>query len=70
MTWRPSSVVRRASSVSRARFVTAEGLDLKLGTYDPSHENSFQTKFRSDSILGLATRGLNVKSEKVQLLLN
>ena len=62
--------VRRASSVSRACFATAEGLDLKLGTYDPFQENSYQTKFRSELILGLATRGPNAKSEKVQLPLN
>ena len=64
---RPSS---SSSSVSRARFVTAEGLELKLGTHDPLGKNSYHTKFRSDLIPGLATRGQKAKSQKVELHLN
>jgi hypothetical protein len=41
-------------SVSRACFVTAGAIDLKLCTYVPPGEMSVQTIFRSDLILGLA----------------
>jgi hypothetical protein len=56
ITWRPSSV-------SKARFVTA--IDLKLCTYVPLGEMTGQAKFRSDLILGLATRGPKLKTHKV-----
>jgi hypothetical protein len=39
------------SSVSRARFVTAGAIDLKLCTYVPVGEMTLQTNFRSDQIL-------------------
>jgi hypothetical protein len=40
-------------TISRARLITAKAIYLKLCTYVPQG----QTKFRSDLILGLATRG-------------
>ena len=50
--YRVASVVRRrrrlSSSVSRARFVTAEPPDLKLCTCIPLGPNSSQTKIQSD----------------------
>jgi hypothetical protein len=45
------------SFVSTARFITAGPIDLKLFRYVPLGEMSVQTKFWSDLILGLATRG-------------
>jgi hypothetical protein len=66
MTCCPSSSL---SSVSRARFVTAGAIDLKLWTYVPLGEMSVQTKFRSDLILGFATRGPKPKRQKVLLLM-
>jgi hypothetical protein len=53
------------SSVSRARFLTAGAIDLKLCTYVTLGEMSVQTKFRSDLILSLATRGPKPKTQKV-----
>jgi hypothetical protein len=53
------------SSVSRAHFVTAGAIDLKLCTYVPLGEITVQTKFWSDLILGLATRGPKPKTQKV-----
>jgi hypothetical protein len=40
-----------------ARFVTARAIDLKLCTYVPLGHMTYQTKFQSDLILALATRG-------------
>jgi hypothetical protein len=48
-----------------ARFVTAGAIDLKLCAYVPVGEISVQTKFRSDLILGLATRGPKPKTQQV-----
>jgi hypothetical protein len=59
-----------SSSVNTARFVTARAIDLKLCTYVPRGHMIYQTKFRSDLILGLATRGPKLKTQKVLLLLN
>jgi hypothetical protein len=50
-------------AVSRAGFVTAGAIDLKLCTYVPLGEMTVQTKFRSDLILGLATRGQKPKTK-------
>jgi hypothetical protein len=71
--WRVSSynrvlsvvVVRRPSYVCRARFVTTGAIDLKLCAYVSLGEMTLQTKFRSDLILGLATRGPKSKMQKV-----
>jgi hypothetical protein len=46
-----------SGSVGRARFVTAGAIDLNLCTYVPIGHLTSQTNFRSDLILGLATRG-------------
>ena len=61
---------RPSASVSRARFVTAGATTLKLGTLVPLGKMTLETKFRSGLILGLATRGRKVKTQKVQYLLN
>ncbi len=69
-----ASVVRRrrrpssSSSVSRARFVTVRAIELKLGIHVPLCDDTRETKFRSGSFHGLATRGPNVKSENMQYL--
>jgi hypothetical protein len=54
-----------SSSVSRARFITAGAIDLKVCTYVPLGEMNVQTKFWSNLILGLATRGPKPKMQKV-----
>jgi hypothetical protein len=54
-------------NVSRAHFVTTGAIDLILPAYVPLGEIILEMKFRSDLILGLATRG---QSQKVLLLLN
>jgi hypothetical protein len=54
-----------SSSVSRAHFVTAGSIDLKLCTYVPLGDMTLETKFWSDLILGLATRGPKLKMQKV-----
>jgi hypothetical protein len=59
MTCCPSS-----SSVSRACFVTAGAIYLKLCTYVPLGEMTLETKFWSDLILGLATRGPKNRKHK------
>jgi hypothetical protein len=56
----PGSVIRRPSSVSRARF---GAIDLKLCTYVTLGEITVQAEFRSDLILGLATRGPKLKTQ-------
>ena len=48
-----------------ARFVTAKAIELKLGTHVPLGDRYSETKLRPHIILGLATRGLYVKTEKV-----
>jgi hypothetical protein len=53
----PYAIMRCPSYVSRACFVTAAAIDLQLCAYDS------QTKFRSDLIPGLATRGLKPKTK-------
>jgi hypothetical protein len=47
------------------RFVTARAIDLKLCTYyvPPGHI-TYQTKFQSDLILNLATKGPKLKTQK------
>jgi hypothetical protein len=57
-------------SVSRARFITAGAIDLKLCRYVPQGEMTLQTKIWSDLILDLATRGPKPKTQKVLQLLN
>jgi hypothetical protein len=52
------------SSVSRALFITAGPIDLKLCTYVPLGQITVKTKFRSDLILGLVTRGPKLKMQK------
>ncbi len=59
---------RRPSSVSRARFVTVRAIELKLGIHVPLCNDTWETKFRSGSFHGLATRVPNVKSENMQYL--
>jgi hypothetical protein len=49
-----------SSSVNMARFVIARAIDLKLCTYVPLGHMTYQTKFQSDLILGLAPE--NTKS--------
>ena len=51
-----------------ARFVTAGAIDLKLGTHVPLGNRNSETKFRLFLIPGLATRGPNVKTEKMRFL--
>jgi hypothetical protein len=58
MTCCPSS-----SSFSRARFVTAGSIDLKLCTYVPLGEMILETKFRCDLIPGFVTRGPKLKTQ-------
>jgi hypothetical protein len=57
--------IRRPSSVSTARFVTAGAINLKLCTYIPLAKSNSQIKFGSSLILGLATRGPKPKTQKV-----
>jgi hypothetical protein len=54
-----------SASVDRAHFVTARDIDLKLCTYVPLGHMTYQAKFQSNLILGLATRGPKLKTEKV-----
>jgi hypothetical protein len=54
-------------SVNTARFVTARAIDLKLCTYVPLGRITYLTKFLSDLILGLATRGAKTKNSKSAL---
>jgi hypothetical protein len=56
--------------MNTARFVTARAIDLKLCAYVPLGHMTYQTKFRSNLILGLATRGPKLKTQNVLLLLN
>jgi hypothetical protein len=56
-------------SVNTVCFVTARAIDLKLCTYIPLGHMTYQTKFQSDLILGLATRGPKLKTQKVLRLL-
>jgi hypothetical protein len=48
-----------------ARFVTAGVIDLTLCTYGPLGKSNSPTKFRSSLILGLATRGPKLTTQKV-----
>ena len=48
-----------------ARFLIAEAKDLKLASYVALGMEALETKFRVDSIIDLATRGPNVKTQKV-----
>ncbi len=48
-----------------ARFVTADAIDFKLHVHVPLGYPYLGTKSRLSIILGLATRGLYVKTEKV-----
>jgi hypothetical protein len=48
-----------------ARFVAAGATDLKLCSYVPLCHLTSHTKFRSDLILGLATKGPKLKTQKV-----
>jgi hypothetical protein len=54
------------ASVGRAHFVAAGTIDLKLCTYVSLGEMTVQAKFRSDLILGLATRGPKVKTQSAR----
>jgi hypothetical protein len=47
-----------------ARFVTAGAIDLKLCTYVPQGQITAQTKFRSDLVPGLVTRGAKTENTK------
>jgi hypothetical protein len=62
------SLCDQVASVSRARFVTAGAIDLKLCTYVPLGKSNSHTK--SSLILGLVTRGPKPKTQKVLGLLN
>ena len=48
-----------------ARFVTADATELKLATDVPLGDSYSDIESRSDLILGLATRGRYVKTQKV-----
>jgi hypothetical protein len=52
------------SSVKTARFVTAGTIEVKLYTL-PLGQITIQNKFQSDLILGLATWGTKLKTQKV-----
>jgi hypothetical protein len=54
------------SSVHTVSFVTARAIDLKLCTYVPLGHMTYQTKFQSDIVFGLATREPKLKTQKVQ----
>jgi hypothetical protein len=56
-------------TVGSARFVTAGAIDIKCCTYVPLGQMTSQTKFLSDLIHVLVTRGPNPKTQ-VLLLLN
>ena len=51
-----------------ARFVTAKAIDLKLSAHVALGDRYSETKFRSFLIPGFATRGPNVKTEKMRFL--
>jgi hypothetical protein len=51
--------------MNTARFVAARAIDLKLSTYVPLGHMTYQTKFQSDLILGLATREPKLKTQNV-----
>ena len=51
-----------------ARFVTADATELKLATDVPLGDSYSDIESRSDLILGLATRGRYVKTQKVLYL--
>ena len=58
----------RRRSTSMARFVTALARDLKLGMNVPLDDPYSGTESRPFSILRLATRWPNVKSENMRFL--
>ena len=57
---------RRPSSTVVARFVTAKANDLKLATNVALGKGTLEKKFLPDSIYDLATRGPNMKTQKVR----
>ena len=60
-------MIRPSSSLTVvARFVTAEANDLKLATNVALGQGTLEKPFRPDSIYDLATRGPNVKTQKVR----
>jgi hypothetical protein len=65
-------IMRYLSSIrrhnSKARFVTAGAIDMKLCTYVPLGQMTWQTKFWPDLILGLATRGPKPKAQQEDMV--